>query len=723
MPPCISGSISVEWHDTGRGLTQELRTDDGRVLCVGDPDGDVALRVAGGTGVRGARFASWSAAGGAGSDSTGSAVRAVLERAGCRVCATVAPAPDAQGFDVTMRLTALAPVRLTALRACYALPSDAALDHAWVPGLKSGPRDVIGDHVFRSPCIILRQSGTQVSLVPHLDAAPWAGSPPGPLRATLDLSLSRRGPRFSMGLQDYAPHGHVYYRPTGRAAALERGDTLGFGFTLLVETGAHHFSFQSVLRFLWKRYGEGNLAAFLGQPGFSFDECARLFLGDMLERHRLWRGFTLDGAECGGICARIVFPGLNRGMPPLPRDTTPAVAANYLLRGMLTPREKAAFVASAVHGIHPHFHNALFMNNVRTSFGMAYYGRLWADAALESRARAIWRLALAAPAPAGIFPAVFTGDGRHPRWVAGTRVWRYTRAHHVPNAAVTGLWMLEIDRHLGSGGIFRERCGGLGDFLLRVQQPSGAIPTWVDAGRGGALRPLPALRESAGGAAAGLFLARLAAETGREDCRAAARRAADFIMRRVFPSQQWHDTEVFFSCSEKPLGWRDGWTGVPAQGTLCMAWAAGLMGELYTATREARYRDYGRAILDLLLLFQQIWSPPFIGIDPRGGFGVMNTDAEWNDARQAELGLLLLSWHGITGEPELALRGRAALRAAFTLMRREEEHRGAVPENYGHVGRDLPIQGYVMPDWGGGTAVAAAALAQIRYGASVGARG
>jgi hypothetical protein len=709
MPPCISGSISVQWRDTGHGLSQELRADGARVLCIGDPAGDILLRVAGATGPRGACFAACSAVGG------GPAARAVLERHGCRVGTTVTPAPDAQGFDVVTRLTALAPVRIVGLRNRYALPTDAPLDYAWVPGLKSGPRDVIGDHVFRSPCIILRQSGVQVALVPRLDAGPWTGL----LRATLDLSIAAAGgPRFSMGLQDYAPHGHVYYRPTGRAAALGRGDALEIGFTLLVETDAHPFSFQSVLRFIWKRYGQENLAAFLGQPGLSFDECARLSLGSTLERHRLWRGFTLDGKECGGICARIVLPDLNRGMPPLPKDTTPAVAANYLLRGLLTPREKATFVASSIRGVHPHFHNTIFMNNVRTSFGMAHYGRLWGEPALESRARAIWNLALAAPAPAGIFPAVFTGDGRRPRWVAGTRVWRYTRAYHVPNAAITGLWMLAIDRHLDGAGMFRERCAGLGDFLCRIQQPSGAIPTWVDVGRDGSLRPLSALRESAGSAAAGLFLAALAAGTGRDDCRAAARRAADFIIGRVFPSQEWHDTEVFFSCSEKPLGWRDTWTGVPAQGTLCMAWAAGLMAELYTATREPRYRDHGRAVLDLLLLFQQTWSPPFIGIDPRGGFGAMNTDAEWNDARQAGFGLLLLEWHGITGEPELALRGRAALRAAFTLMQREGEHRGAVSENYGHVGRDFPIQGYVMPDWGGGTAVSAAALAQIRYGAA-----
>jgi len=163
---------------------------------------------------------------------------------------------------------------------------------------------------------------------------------------------------------------------------------------------------------------------------------------------------------------------------------------------------------------------------------------------------------------------------------------------------------------------------------------------------------------------------------------------------------------------------------------LCISWTADLMGNLYRCTREQRYLTYGRAALDTLLLFQQIWDAPFLDIDTRGGFSSINNDAEWNDARQALFAILLMEWYEITGEAELFQRGISALRAAFTLMYLEEHRkvapanvrpmspadRGAVAENYGHVGLDVKIEGYIMPDWGAGTAVSAAALAQKRWG-------
>jgi len=210
----------------------------------------------------------------------------------------------------------------------------------------------------------------------------------------------------------------------------------------------------------------------------------------------------------------------------------------------------------------------------------------------------------------------------------------------------------------------------------------------------------------------------------------AAKRAADFIIDRVFPRNTWHDSELFFSCSEKRPGWRDAWTGIPPQSTFPLAWTAELMRLLSLATRSGRYLDHGRAALDLLLLYQQAWNAPFLDFTTTGGFGVMNTDAEWSDARQAQFGTLLMDWYDVTGEPELFHRGVAALRSSFTLMHLEEhrtiapgnnrpmspEDRGAMPENYGHAGLDAKIQGNVLPDWGMGSAASSAALAQARWG-------
>jgi hypothetical protein len=289
--------------------------------------------------------------------------------------------------------------------------------------------------------------------------------------------------------------------------------------------------------------------------------------------------------------------------------------------------------------------------------------------------------------------------------------------------------MLHHLRYLEADERLMDRCRALGDFLVRAQLSSGAIPTFVRIRRDGSIRPAPPLIESASSAAAGMFLAMLHELSGDPRHLEAAKRAADFLVDRVVPRSLWQDSELYFSCSEKRPGWRDPRTGIPPQSTFPLAWTADLMRLLYLATRDDRYLDHGRAALDLLLLYQQAWDAPFIGFATTGGFGVMNTDAEWSDARQAQFGTLLMDWYDVTGEAELFHRGVAALRSSFTLMHLEEhraiapgnnpameiEDRGAVPENYGHAGFDSKIQGNRLPDWGGGSAASSAALAQARW--------
>jgi len=725
MKQSSSSALSLDLRLSDVGYCQSFLSQNGSALLAGDPRGDILLELQGNRN-RATRYTS------------ASGMSARLERPDLTVETTFTEATDALGFDVTTKLTALKTMRVVAFGHKYIFPPGsgrdpaAPLDYAWIPTLKSRPGDVAGDHVFRSPCLIAQHAGVQVALVPHLDL--YGASP---LRTVMDFDLPRKGqevdlaPRLCYALQNYRPHGHVYYSPTGSAATLQPGDMLQIGFTLLFDLEAGPLAYQSVLRFLWQRYGEKNLASSIGPQVKPFEQYARLSFENTFESYGLWRGFSLSGKECGGICGRIVRPGLSEGSRKLPNDTTLGVAMNYLFTPTLSLREKLSLISWNTRGIHPHLWNTIFLNNVRTSFGLMYYARSWRDRGLEEHARAMWNLALAAPAGAGIFPSIFAGDGEHPGWVPGSRVWRYTSAYHTPDAAVTGWWMLAADRFLNKKGtLFRERCEGLGDFFCRSQLPSGAIPTWVKVRKDGTPQAEPVLAESASSAAAGMFLVSLFRTTGREKYLESARRIADFIIENVFPRHAWFDTEVFFSCSPKSLGWKDVSTGILPQGALCISWTADLLGNLYQCTHEQRYLTHGRAALDLLLLFQQIWNAPFLDIDTRGGFSSINNDAEWNDARQALFAPLLMEWYGITGEAELFQRGIAALRAAFTLMYLEEHRsvapanvrpmaasdRGAVAENYGHAGLDVKIEGYVIPDWGGGTAVAAAALAQIRWG-------
>jgi len=154
--------------------------------------------------------------------------------------------------------------------------------------------------------------------------------------------------------------------------------------------------------------------------------------------------------------------------------------------------------------------------------------------------------------------------------------------------------------------------------------------------------------------------------------------------------------------------------------------------------------------VDQLCLYQQLWQPPFLSYRSFGGFGVMNTDGEWSDARQALFALVLFAAARTFGMPEYFHRGVAALRAAFALQAIPENREicpscydGSCPnwphpwewdfrwdrspaemeklpagkcvENYGHGGYDSPgvRSGF---DWGEGSAAAGAMIATKRWG-------
>jgi hypothetical protein len=169
-----------------------------------------------------------------------------------------------------------------------------------------------------------------------------------------------------------------------------------------------------------------------------------------------------------------------------------------------------------------------------------------------------------------------------------------------------------------------------------------------------------------------------------------------------------------------------------------------------TPEQRAGWLAFARRAIDQLCLYQQVWEPPFLSYRAFGGFGVMNTDGEWSDARQALYGLLLIDAYHVYGNAEYFVRGVAALRAAFALQAIPENRDicrtiwdGACPnwpsaadwdyrldrspaemqklppgksvENYGHGGFDNPGVRTAF-DWGEGSAAACALMATERYG-------
>ena len=121
----------------------------------------------------------------------------------------------------------------------------------------------------------------------------------------------------------------------------------------------------------------------------------------------------------------------------------------------------------------------------------------------------------------------------------------------------------------------------------------------------------------------------------------------------------------------------------------------------YRITGEARYLAVGEALLDYLLLYQQIWTHPGLqnltsSAMLLGGFTTQNSDAEWSDARQSQCGNILLDYYRTTGKTEYLERGIAALRAQFPV---------SPSENWAHSGYGAKA-GVSSYHWGTGSGMA-----------------
>jgi len=609
------------------------------------------------------------------------------------------------------------------------------LDDCCVPHLVPKPGLVMADMIFRSPAIAVRKAERALALLPDLDSL--ARSRPAPWALDFDRRGPRGVPRLWLGLAHCRPHGHVYFQHLPeREIEIPREGVALRGQLIASATAGDDFG-RRVQRFLWQRYGTRRYRAVSPQV-LSFDDSGRAALARLFERDDLYFEFDHQGARCAGVAAHACTS--RRRQRPLGALATRVASPLHGLgiRLWLDALNLFGLSCGADDLLHwcldnlgiPFIAESQFgswFNNLRTAYGARVLAERWGDQRLSEQAGCIKRLALSAPVEDGIFAAVCSFPGGRVWWHRGTLAFRAIDDYHTPDQATTGTMMLRWYRDIEPDARLLAMARGLGHFFAKHQLPSGAVPAWIE---GGSHRHLPRLLESASTAGPLMFMATLASLDDDERWLASARRMADFIERSVLPDHRWYDYETFFSCSRQRRPPRDPRTGVLPQSTQSKWWAAEGARLLARVTGEARYRELLLRCLDDLLWHQQVWDAPYLSIDTFGGFGSMNTDAEWNDARQGCIAPVLLDSYLETRDPHHFERGVAALRACYTTMlhpamrevaagnmvRYRERDRGAIYENYAHLGFDRVCAGYLEPDWGAGTAAYATAHAAHFYG-------
>mgnify|MGYP001344655127 FL=1 len=208
-----------------------------------------------------------------------------------------------------------------------------------------------------------------------------------------------------------------------------------------------------------------------------------------------------------------------------------------------------------------------------------------------------------------------------------------------------------------------------------------------------------------------------------------ALKAMDAVINHIIFQGRWEDFETYWSCcrygSNDLVGQKIERNNMYKQCNFSMYWTAEALLNCYKTTSDAKYLRLGQRCLDELLMTQASWQPHFIYVNALGGFGVMNCDAEWIDARQSLFAELIIKYGLELDIKEYVQRGLAALRASFVMMYCPENEKtkeqwekrwpffneldyGFMMENYGHDGltdeNGLGIGEFTIYDWGNGAA-------------------
>lgn len=533
-------------------------------------------------------------------------------------------------------------------------PVSGPVDFVWSQNLKSETADLIPQWSFKSPAVMLQQGKVFTALMPNL------GKRPLPLAIDLDVTSDAK-PWFSYGAVLSTPHGHSYFRRSGGNLISSYGSAIEYSYSVVASAQPMRLGYRSVVRKLWANYGREQL--------LEWPDLQRNFVKPELELFDEWRqeawvryaDEVYSDADCpGGGCGTLVS---NR---------------NYL--GQWDKPEKDAWF------------NAWFQT-LRTAYGWYLYGEHTHNETIKRKAEGVLNLALSSPQERGAFSTIYLVPEK--RWIHEDGWAGFPDYYHAFDMSWTAYWMLRWANDLvpSRRAEILKFTRAYGDFLVRSQSTSGIIPSWYDAD----LHPKQEFREfnaETGGSA--LFLLQLAEMTGSPAYLNAAKRALGFMDSDVIPRQRWFDYETFLSCARKDFSFYDSFTAQYPQNNLSTMFAAMAYLKLYQISNDPAALETGTRVLDYLLLTQQVWSNPALSPKLLGGTTTQNTDAEWSDARQGYVAVLLWDYYQATKSPEYLERAVAAARSTFAV---------APWENWAHNGFNNEHGSLTGFHWGTGSAM------------------
>lgn len=582
----------------------------------------------------------------------------------------------------------------------------------WAPHLTPTANHIIAQHVFRAPALIMAGEGKQVSIIPDLDLLKK--------QASVDwyMDLDAQQNQLTLGMSKSTVTEHVLYERS--PGEVHPPGTHTMACYILVGKERSN-PWREVSAFLWKKWGTTLYEA--GEPLHSKNLQPYVkHTYDWAFKHwkeQVWQTFELGGKEVG---APVFIVNVTQ-------------SPNY--PGEVNEREFRSIW------------NQAWFSSLRSAQGLYRYAKRYRQQNLLDNALKTKELALRFPQRNGFFPGLIATDmetvavdGKSYNRSKGWETYYFGNSNrnpyqgdpkraplHILDMSYTAWLMLTWFDELEKDERLLKYASDYADALLRLQDPQGYFPAWLDPT---SLAPLDALKQSPETAMSVTFLLKLYKLTNKKPYQEAALRAMEALINGVIPAGRWEDFETYWSCSrygaEDLVGRKVARNNLYKQNTLSMYWTAQALLEAYKLTKQQRYLDYGRRTLDELLMTQAVWQPPYIHVRALGGFGVMNADGEWNDSRQSLFAELILDYGSLLNYKEYIQRGLAALRASFVMMYCPEnpetakqwqqvwpffgkEDYGFMMENYGHSGVTSPqgigIGEFTIYDWGNGAAAEA----------------
>lgn len=580
--------------------------------------------------------------------------------------------------------------------------ANTSIECIWKPHLAPFESMVVGDLFFQSPAIVLKQSNKLFALIPDIDYIEKQRQVPQ------YMDYVKPDNHMIYGLSHYTKTHHVYHSLNQQPFDIKEGQSL-FKFYLVEWLKIEDIRpLEPISSFMWNYFGRKRMEFDPSEQSSPPNKHLEKYATYTYEwafvhwKDIVWQEFELDGNRVG--------------------------AAVFIVRAKQKPGlgfENDWREAKSIW-------NQAWFSSLRSAYGYRRWGEHWQDEDLIQKGELAKRFALSAPQTNGLFPSVYTAD-ENGDWNAG--VWGHSNRRpdghenygHLLDMSWTALWMLKWYEDIEADKSLLDYVESYVDRLLSLQEEDGNFPAWVEMDTG-AISPF--LLDSPETSMHAWLFAKLYQITKDERYRHASKRAMDFVIKEVIPYGRWEDFETYWSCSRewegKQYGKVDPRSGLYHQCSFSIYWTAEALLAVYQITKEDSYLEIGKQILGELSLYQAVWNPPYVNVPVQGGFGVMNTDDEWNDARQSLIALTYLRYFYATNDDEYFYRGSWALKASFYMMYCpenievknlyeqtfsffDEKDFGFEMEN-AHHGENIDVAGeFTIFDWGNGSASASLA--------------